>query len=167
MTGAEPLSERALRRLLALGAEGEPPAPPAPDPAAILPARYRVRGELGRGGMGVVYEAHDTQLDRLCAVKLLTARAFADDDLRRRFLREAQAAARLRHPHIAAIHDAAADYISMQLVTGAPLDAIDRGERRLLVELRRVAARAGHHAHEPGLGHRVRKPSHRRVEGRP
>ncbi|MGE3353137.1 MAG: protein kinase, partial [Planctomycetota bacterium] len=72
----------------------------------------------------------------------------------------------LRHPHIAAIHDAAADYISMQLVTGAPLDAIDRGERRLLVELLRDAARAVHHAHEQGIVHRDLKPSNLLVEGR-
>jgi tetratricopeptide (TPR) repeat protein/predicted Ser/Thr protein kinase len=160
----EPLPERALRRLLDVAAAETDPAAGPPPP--FLPERYEVRGELGRGGMGIVYEALDRQLDRLCAVKMLGPQAGADDEGRRRFVREALATARLRHPHIAAIYDATPDYISMQRIVGAPLDAIDPAERRLLVELVRDAARAVHHAHEQGIVHRDLKPSNLLVEGR-
>jgi len=156
------LSERALRRLLAVAAEADAEAP-APLP---LPPRYRVRRELGRGGMGVVYEAHDLQLDRSCAVKVLDAARAGDERLRQRLGREALAAARLRHPHIAAVYDATPDYISMQRIDGVPLDALVGAEPRLLVELVRDAARAVHHAHEHGIVHRDLKPSNLLVEGK-
>ena len=153
----EPLSDTALRRLLAIANE-----PEAPD----LPARYRIVRELGRGGMGVVYEAHDTGLDRRCAVKVLGATNGPGDELRARFAREALAAARLRHPNLAAIFDAAPGYISMQLVAGGPITTIPSSERRLLVELVRDAALAVQHAHEQGIVHRDLKPSNLLVEGR-
>jgi tetratricopeptide (TPR) repeat protein/predicted Ser/Thr protein kinase len=156
----DPLPERALDKLLAVGAAGEAPAPPP-----HIPDRYRIVRELGRGGMGVVYEAFDQQLGRTCALKMIGASAGAGDELRRRFAREAQAAARLRHPHIAAVYDATPDYISMQLIAGCPIDAVHLGERRLLVELVRDAARALHHAHEQGIVHRDVKPSNLLVEG--
>jgi tetratricopeptide (TPR) repeat protein/predicted Ser/Thr protein kinase len=161
---SEPLSERALQKLLAAAAADEPADAVPPPPQ--LPARYRIVRELGRGGMGVVHEAIDQQLGRRCALKLIGAAAGAGDELRRRFARETLAAARLRHPHIAAIYDATPDYISMQLIDGAPIDAIDRRERRLLVELVRDAARALQHAHEHGIVHRDLKPSNLLVEGR-
>ncbi len=153
----EPLPERALQRLLAVAAgEDHPPN---------LPPRYQILSQLGRGGMGVVYEVYDHQLGRRCALKMIGAAAGDAEQLRRRFAREALAAARLRHPHIAAIYDATPDYISMQLIAGCPIDAIHRGERRLLVELLRDAARALHHAHEQGVVHRDLKPSNLLVEG--
>lgn len=160
---SEPLSERALARLLALAAEDDDDGA-ASMPA--LPARYEIVRELGRGGMGIVYEAIDHQLGRRCAVKTLGARAGADEEARRRFGREASAAARLRHPHIAAVYDATPDYISMQLVAGIPIDAVRRDERHLHVELVRDAARALQHAHEHGVVHRDVKPSNLLVEGR-
>ena len=116
--------------------------------------------------MGIVYEAFDEQLQRSVALKRIGAAPGAGDELRQRFAREALAAARLRHPHIAAVYDATPDYICLQLIHGGPIDAIDRGERRLLVELVRDAARALHHAHEHGIVHRDVKPSNLLVEGR-
>jgi tetratricopeptide (TPR) repeat protein/predicted Ser/Thr protein kinase len=164
---SEPLPEHALRKLLAVAAAGEGGPPVPADPAApLIPPRYRILGELGRGGMGVVYEAYDEKLERKCALKMIGAAAGAHDELRRRFAREALAAARLRHPHIASIYDATPDYISMQLVAGRPIDSIDAGDRRLLVDLLRDAARALHHAHSQGIVHRDLKPSNLLVEGR-
>jgi tetratricopeptide (TPR) repeat protein len=164
---SEPLPERALQRLLAVAAADV--APPLGASAAArpdLPARYQIVRELGRGGMGVVYEAYDQQLGRRCALKTIGGRGGADDELRQRFAREVLAAARLRHPHIAAVYDATPDYLSMQLIAGCAIDAIHRSERRLLVELTRDAARALHHAHEQGIVHRDVKPSNLLVEGR-
>jgi len=150
---SEPLSERALQRLLDLAAAGEVP----------LPERYRVLRELGRGAMGVVYEAEDLQLERRCAIKRLAAGALASDDLRQRFVREALAASRLRHPHIAAVYDATPEFLSMQLVAGLPIDATPRSPRQF-VALVRDAALAVHHAHEQGIVHRDLKPSNLLVE---
>jgi serine/threonine-protein kinase len=122
--------------------------------------------EIGRGGMGVVYEVIDHQLGRHCALKTLGAGAGTDDEGRRRFAREALAAARLRHPHIAAVYDATPDYIAMQLVDGEPIAAAPAIAPRLAVELVRDAALALHHAHEMGIVHRDVKPSNLLVEGR-
>ncbi len=162
----EPISDRAIKRLLEIAATGDPepssPAPSSPD----FSARYEIVREVGSGGMGVVYEALDKHLGRRCALKMMHTAFGAGDVLRRRFAREALAAARLRHPHIAAVYDATPDYISMQLITGCPIDAIHRSERRLIVQLLRDAAHAVHHAHTQGVVHRDLKPSNLLVEGR-
>jgi serine/threonine-protein kinase len=83
---------------------------------------YRVLEELGRGGMGVVYKAHDEKLDRPVALKLLKAEFVADEEHRERFLREAHSAAAVTHPFIASIYDAGeADgtlFIAMEYVDG-------------------------------------------------
>jgi serine/threonine protein kinase len=62
--------------------------------------RYRLIALLGRGGMGEVWRAHDTDTDRIVAIKLLPAHLSEDEDFQRRFRREAHAAARLNNPHI-------------------------------------------------------------------
>ena len=67
---------------------------------------YRIIGEIGRGGMGVVYRARHDGLGRDVALKLLTAGAYASPEQRRRFLSEARLAARIRHPQVVTIHDA-------------------------------------------------------------
>ena len=72
-----------------------------------IEGKYRLDRLIGRGGMGVVYEAHDLRLDRLVAVKLLNGRAFGQDQALRRFQREARAAARLAHPNIVRVFDSA------------------------------------------------------------
>ena len=81
-----------------------PSAPPLSDDR-IIADRYRITGELGRGGMGIVYRAQDTKLNREVALKVLPSAALATDDDRARFYREAQAAAALHHPNIATIFE--------------------------------------------------------------
>jgi serine/threonine protein kinase len=91
----------------------------------LLSNRYRIDATLGEGGMGVVYNAHDTLLQRPVAIKTL-APSFIGPDGTRRFLREAQAVARLHHPHIVSIFDAIEDggtlAIVMELVEGKTLE---------------------------------------------
>ncbi|MFY9345596.1 MAG: serine/threonine-protein kinase, partial [Planctomycetota bacterium] len=156
--GEGPGDDRALQRLLAMAAAAEDP-PARPD----LGPRYEIVRELGRGGMGVVYEVNDRQLGRRCALK--TRGAGADPELGGRLAREAAAAARLHHPHIAAVHDATPDFITMQLVAGGPIGSVPALDRRLAVELVRDAAQALQHAHEQGIVHRDVKPSNLLVEG--
>jgi len=66
--------------------------------------RYSLIELLGRGGMGEVWRAHDSETDRIVAVKVLTAHLSEDDDFQRRFRREAHAAGRLNSPHVIPIH---------------------------------------------------------------
>jgi len=89
--------------------------------------RYRLDAELGQGGMGVVYRAHDEQLDRDVAIKVLPAASFSDPAARARLLREARSAAALNHPYICTIHEVGEAegqaYIVMELVEGQALSA--------------------------------------------
>ncbi|MBV8584779.1 MAG: hypothetical protein JO308_00705, partial [Verrucomicrobia bacterium] len=86
--------------------------------------------ELGRGGMGVTYKAVDTNLNRTVALKVINSRFLGDEDMRDRFLREARAAASLRHRNVASVyHLGRADndfFYAMELVEGEPLDRILR-----------------------------------------
>ena len=66
---------------------------------------YTIEGEIGRGGMGVVYRARDERLQRRVAIKVLPPELAFSSEIRQRFTREAQTAARLSHPHIVPIHD--------------------------------------------------------------
>ena len=87
---------------------------------------YEVVSLLGAGGMGEVYRAHDTRLDREVAVKVLPAGLFADEASRSRFRKEAKALSRLSHPHLATLLDFGSadgsDYLVMELVPGPTLD---------------------------------------------
>src|SRR5947207_15088367 len=88
--------------------------------------RYEIRSKIGEGGMGEVYLARDTQLDRLVAVKILPAQIARDQQRLHRFLQEARAAAALSHPNIAHIYEIGeADggyFIAMEYVEGLPLE---------------------------------------------
>jgi serine/threonine-protein kinase len=105
------------------------PRPMPPAGTDELPAqlgRYRVEGEIGRGGMGVVYRVHDPALKRTLAVKVLLRHHQDHPDLRRRFLEEAELMAQLQHPGIAPLHDVGAlpdgrPYFSMKLIRGCTL----------------------------------------------
>src|SRR4030095_16626442 len=81
---------------------------------------------LGKGGMGVVYKARDTRLERLVAIKILPPELTASEERKRRFVQEARAASALNHPNIITIHDinreGNADFIVMEYVEGATLD---------------------------------------------
>jgi predicted Ser/Thr protein kinase len=92
---------------------------------SILAGRYEILSPLGRGGMGVVYKAHDRSLDELVAVKLLREDLVATPDLKRRFLSEIKLARRVRHPNVCAIHeygeDSGTQYIAMEFIEGVNL----------------------------------------------
>jgi ABC-type oligopeptide transport system substrate-binding subunit len=128
---------------------------------AYLQNRYRLDAELGQGGMGAVYRARDTLLDRPVALKVLNAAGLGAES-RVRLLREARAAARLNHPNITAIFDAgeaeSTSFIVMELLTGSTLR--DR-QPSALDETREIARQiclALEHAHAHGIIHRDLKP---------
>ncbi len=122
---------------------------------------YRIVEKIGAGGMGEVYRAHDEQLDRDVALKVLPASALADPTARARLLREARTASALNHPHICTIHEVGeADgqaYIAMEYVAGQPLSALipsDGLPVETAVRYGVQIAAALAHAHERGVIHR-------------
>jgi serine/threonine-protein kinase len=128
--------------------------------------RYEISGHLGAGGMGVVYRARDSELDRDVAVKVLNDRAAAMPKRIERFVQEARAVARLTHPNILAIHDFGTDdgisYAVTELLEGETLaDRIDKGAIPLSkgFEICRGVAEGLAAAHGAGIVHRDIKPS--------
>src|SRR5262245_18978351 len=126
---------------------------------------YRILSKLGAGGMGEVYLAEDIRLRRKVAIKLLPQGVVADEEAKRRFTREAQAASALNHPHIITIYDigtdGSRDFIAMEYVEGDSLRGLlsrDRSEIRRALELVAQAASALAAAHEAGIFHRDIKP---------
>src|ERR1700757_3698315 len=91
-------------------------------------AHYHILEILGRGGMGVVYKARDTHLDRFVALKVLPPEKVADPERKRRFVQEAKAASALNHRNIITIHDInhenVLDFIAMEFVNGKTLDQL-------------------------------------------
>jgi serine/threonine-protein kinase len=141
--------------------------------ADALGSAYTIEGEIGRGGMGVVYRARDERLKRLVAIKVLPPDLAFRSDIRQRFLREAETAARLSHPNIVPIH-AVGDkddlvYFVMGLVDGESLGLrLKRRGRLSIEEARRVmkeAADALSAAHAQGVIHRDVKPDNILLEG--
>lgn len=139
-------------------------------------ARFEVRERLGSGGMGVVYRAHDPELDRDVALKLLRVDASAPlVDLEARHRREAQAMARLSHPNVVMVFDVGVDqgrvFIASEYIQGATLQAwLEQSERpwSAIVDMFIAAGRGLCAAHDAGLVHRDFKPSNVMVgeEGR-
>ena len=127
--------------------------------------RYEIRSQLGEGGMGEVYLAEDTQLDRKVALKILPAEVATNQERMARFVREAKAAAALNHPNIAHIYEIGEvdrqHFIAMEFVDGTTLrDKIHREQtelRKLLRYLQQVAEGLAK-AHAAGIVHRDLKP---------
>jgi tetratricopeptide (TPR) repeat protein/tRNA A-37 threonylcarbamoyl transferase component Bud32 len=136
----------------------------------LSPPGYELLDEIGQGGMGVVYRAHDTALDRDVAVKLLAERYPADSPAAQRFLSEARITGQLQHPGIPAVHQVGAladgrPFLAMKLIKGSTLEALlkqrteqsaDRG--RLLAIFEAVCQAVGY-AHAHRVIHRDLKPA--------
>jgi serine/threonine protein kinase len=125
---------------------------------------YRIESQLGEGGMGIVYRALDTKLNRPVAIKLLSSE-LADAAARRRFQREAQMASSLNHPHILTVHDAGEwegrQYLVTEYIDGGTLKGWARAEKRgwrEIVELLTGVADGLATAHAAGILHRDIKP---------
>jgi eukaryotic-like serine/threonine-protein kinase len=127
---------------------------------------YQILRELGRGGMGVVYEAHQVRLKRAVALKMILAGAYAGPKELARFRVEAEAVARLQHPHIVQIHEVGeyngCPYFSLELIEGESLDKKIAGRPqppRESAQLVETLAHAVHHAHQHNVIHRDLKPA--------
>jgi eukaryotic-like serine/threonine-protein kinase len=127
---------------------------------------YEILEKLGEGGMGVVYKAHDTHLDRFVAVKVLPPGKVADPDRKRRFVQEAKAASALNHPGIVHVYDIAdekdVDFIAMEFVAGRTLARLIGRKGLGLSEALNYAIQAADAlagAHAAGIIHRDIKPS--------
>lgn len=157
-----------LRALRAAETALAPARPPTGPPESVgVEQRYRIVKELGRGGMGVVYQAFDTVLEREVALKELPLHLTARGDFARRFKQEARVLARLSHPHIVQVHDLVEQderiWIAMELVKGGTLaDAIERAGGALpwrrALQLGEQICRGLDYAHTQGVIHRDVKP---------
>jgi tetratricopeptide (TPR) repeat protein len=155
------------RTSLAKVSAGELATTPREPPLSELPPgtqveRFVIEGVLGRGGMGIVYRAHDPELERRVAVKLVRAGRANDEDL----LREARAVARVQHPNVVALHDIGvygdSMFIAMEHVDGGSLAAWLRAERRgwrAVLGAFQQAALGLQAAHAAGVVHRDFKPA--------
>src|SRR5215469_12863001 len=183
---------RRVRALVALyPALGDPPTVNAADASDTAPRAaldlprstsfpdYEILGELGRGGMGVVYKARHLALGRIVALKMVLAGAHAGAEQRRRFRAEAEAAAMLSHPHIVQVYEVGEQegcpYFSLEYVEGRNLQDFLSESRPAPAEsaaLVEQLARAVDYAHRRGVVHRDLKPANvllplsRAAEGR-
>ncbi len=147
--------------------------PHSPPPSTLHPqfvsrrfGDYELLSEIAQGGMGIVYRARQVSLDRVVAIKMLLFGRFTNPKFVERFRAEARAAARLRHPHIVAIHEVGEQdgqpYFSMDYVPGKSLADLVRDQpmpaRRAAAYLKTIA-QAVHYAHLNGILHRDLKPS--------
>ena len=156
------------------------PVPPTVDPSSVflcvpacfggVPSRighYQIARELGRGGMGVVYEGYDARLKRTAAIKMIRDTGGPDAVERRtRFQTEAEAVAQLHHPNIVQIYEVGSEdgrpYVALEYLAGGSLlgrTGTKPQPPRPAAEVVRVAALAMHHAHEHGVVHRDLKPA--------
>jgi serine/threonine protein kinase len=132
--------------------------------------RYTVTGKLGQGGMGIVYLARDSELDRMVALKILPPSVSGDADRMRRFVQEAKIASSLNHPNIAHIYDIGEAtfegqpirFIAMEYVEGRPLSSLTANAAATttaIIDAGTQIADALDHAHRLGITHRDIKPS--------
>ncbi len=134
---------------------------------ANKPRRYRVDSELGRGGMGIVYKAYDTMLDRIVALKVLPPHFKAHPQALEAFFREAKAAAAMNHPNIVTIYDMGEEggenYIAMEYVDGKTLKEVLNQEKMFPVKIAILITgqicRALDYAHGRKVVHRDIKPA--------
>jgi len=131
---------------------------------------YRILDRIGAGGMGEVYRARDSRLERDVALKILPADRLADETVRGRFRKEAHALSRLSHPHIATVHDFdtqdGIDFLVMELIPGKGLEEKLRSGPQSEKEVLRLGAQLARGlaaAHEYGVVHRDLKPSNLRL----
>ena len=139
-------------------------------------SHYKISSKIGAGGMGEVYLAEDTKLDRKVALKFLPSHLCQDEDCRKRFKREAQAAAKLNHPNIVTIHEVSEHqgrpFFAMEHVTGQSLKDVIKGKDLSLdriVDLAIQICEGLSKAHQSDIVHRDVKPSNVVIdsEGRP
>ncbi|MFO0983118.1 MAG: serine/threonine-protein kinase [Planctomycetota bacterium] len=160
-----------LRDNLALAAQVrsvlQEPRPAPPDPQAPVLAGYRILGLLNEGAQGVVYQALQESTKRTVAIKFLHHGVFSSSRQQRRFEREIDLVASLRHPGIVTVHESGITaagqlYCVMEFVDGVPIDEFVRAARDPLrdrVQLFARVCQAVHHAHRHGVLHRDLKPS--------
>src|SRR5215471_12562268 len=129
-------------------------------------AHYTILEKLGEGGMGVVYKARDTHLNRFAALKLLPPDKMVDPERRRRFMQEARAASALSHPNIVTIYEISnaegVEFIAMEYVAGRTLDQLIPRTGMKAAEALRIAVQVAEgltRAHAAGIVHRDLKPS--------
>ncbi|OQY05799.1 MAG: hypothetical protein B6I22_06940 [Desulfobacteraceae bacterium 4572_123] len=128
--------------------------------------RYEIIKELGRGAMGVVYQAHDPRIDRPVALKVLRPDRVTTEDFVQRFLKEARAIGRLSHANIVTVYDVGQDhetiYIAMEFLEGRPLNEVVREKPLAVKDVINIGlqvAKALDYAHARGIIHRDIKPS--------
>jgi eukaryotic-like serine/threonine-protein kinase len=129
----------------------------------LASGRYRIERTLGQGGMAVVYLAHDEELHRRVAVKVLADHLAGDDNFRARFLQESKLASRLSHPNVVQVYDAGetegSPYIVMEYVPGETVAQRGQLSSAEAVPLALQACAGLQHAHNAGLVHRDVKPA--------
>jgi serine/threonine protein kinase len=163
MGESRPLTMRPPEESLA--AAGDSLAPPVQPLPFVVPG-YEILSELGKGGMGVVYQARQTRLNRLVALKMILHAEHASKDERRRFAAEAEAVARLQHPNIVQIFEIGEHrglpYFSLEYCGGRSLEPRLNGtpwEAKEAARLVETLARAMAYAHQRGIVHRDLKPA--------
>ena len=133
-------------------------------------SHYRILEQIGAGGMGVVYRAHDERLDRDVALKVLPPGALDEADARKRFHKEALALSKLNHPNIATVHDFdtedGTDFLVEELIEGLSLDAMLTSgplSEKEIIHLASQLAEGLAEAHDHGVIHRDLKPANVRI----